>query len=245
MNPTTSPEVVVRNNAMSMASRAPTAAKTNPTKVLCVDDHAFVAEGLKSRLSMESDLEVVGRLPSADHLVTEVQRNGADIVLLDIDMPGPDPFGAMEDLHRQLPHIRTIMLTAYVRDHYIDAAVKAGAWGYLSKSDAPETIVQAIRKVARGEFAFGPEVLERCQLTRGPRGKRSATPTSRLEALTPREQEILRMIGKGMSRSQIAGAIFRSPKTVDAHRTSIMEKLDIHDRVELARFAIREGLVEA
>ncbi|HYE02648.1 MAG TPA: response regulator transcription factor [Phycisphaerales bacterium] len=227
------------------AARGASATKTNPTKVLCVDDHAFVAEGLKSRLAIENDLEVVGRLPSAEHLVSEVQKVGAEIVLLDIDMPGPDPFGAMEDLHRQLPHVRTIMLTAYVRDHYIDAAVKAGAWGYLSKSDAPETIVTAIRKVARGEFAFGPEVLERCQLTRGPRGKRSATPTSRLESLTPREQEILRMIGKGMSRSQIAAAIFRSPKTVDAHRTSIMEKLDIHDRVELARFAIREGLVEA
>jgi DNA-binding NarL/FixJ family response regulator len=216
-----------------------------PTRVLCVDDHAFVVEGLRSRLALESDLEWVGRLASAEHLVPEVQRTSPNIVLLDIEMPGPDPFGAMEDLHRQSPDVRVIMLSAYVRDHYIDAAVKAGAWGYLSKSDSPDTIIEAIRKVARGEFAFGPEVVDRCRLVKGQRGKRSAAPTSRLEALTAREQEILRMIGKGMSRGEIAQAIFRSPKTVDAHRTSIMEKLDIHDRVELARYAIREGLVEA
>lgn len=216
-----------------------------PTRVLCVDDHAFVGEGLRSRLALESDLEWVGRLSTAEHLVPEVTRTTPDVVLLDIEMPGPDPFGAMEDLHRQVPEVKTIMLSAYVRDHYIDAAVKAGAWGYLSKSDAPETIIEAIRKVARGEFAFGPEVIERCRLVKGARGKRASAPTSRLDALTAREQEILRMIGKGMSRGEIAQAIYRSPKTVDAHRTSIMEKLDIHDRVELARYAIREGLVEA
>lgn len=216
-----------------------------PTRILCVDDHAFVAEGLRARLALESDLECVGRLASAEHLVPEVKKTGAQIILLDIEMPGPDPFGALEDLHRQCPEVRTIMLSAYVRDHYIDAAVKAGAWGYLSKSDSPDTIIHAVRKVARGEFAFGPEVMDRCRLVRGRGNKRSTTPQSRLESLTPREQEILRMIGKGMSRSEIAAAIFRSPKTVDAHRTSIMEKLDIHDRVELARYAIREGLVEA
>jgi DNA-binding NarL/FixJ family response regulator len=217
-----------------------------PIRVMSVDDHAFVTQGLRSRLAMEHDLEWVGSLPSAENLVAEAERLRPSIVLLDIEMPGPDPFSVVEDLRRQVPDAKVLVLSAYVRDHYLDAAVQSGAWGYLSKGDPPETIIDAIRKVARGEFAFGPDVMQRTQSMRGHGRKRNgAAPRSRLESLTAREQEILRMIGKGMTRTEIAQTLFRSPKTVDAHRTSIMEKLDIHDRVELARFAIREGLVEA
>jgi NarL family two-component system response regulator LiaR len=216
-------------------------------RVLCVDDHPFVVEGLRSRLALEPDLEFAGHLSTTEGLAAEAERLRADIVLLDIEMPGPDPFAAMDDLSRQGSRSRVILLSAYVRDHYIDAAVKAGGWGYLSKNDLPEAIIDAIRRVARGEFAFGPEVLRRCQLLRAAEGESPVSrqgPPSRLDTLTRREQEVLRMIGKGLSRAQIAAALYRSPKTVDAHRISIMEKLDIHDRVELARYAIREGLVE-
>jgi DNA-binding NarL/FixJ family response regulator len=235
-------------------------------RVLSVDDHAFLAEGLRARLAMEPDMEVVGHLPRAEGLVQKVRDTMANIVLLDIEMPGPDPFEALAELRQQCPDARTIILSAYVRDRYVDATVKAGAWGYLAKSDEPEVIVGAIRDVADGRFVFGPMVLERCRqlgreearingngggvgLAEAPATGGTATavltpPTSRLGALTPRELQILRMIGKGMSRTEIAKVIFRSPKTVDAHRASIMEKLAIHDRVELARYAIREGLVE-
>lgn len=216
-----------------------------PIRVLCVDDHAFLVEGLQARLSLARDLEFVGRLPTADNLVNEAKRTNADVVLLDIEMPGPDPFEALDDLRRQCPRTRAIMLSAYIRDHYIDSAVNSGAWGYMSKNDDPESITAAIRKVANGEFAFGPSVLERCTVRKNGALTEGNKPVSKLQALTPREQQILRMIGKGLSRAEIAKTISRSPKTVDAHRTSIMEKMDIHDRVELARFAIREGLVEA
>ena len=135
------------------------------------------------------------------------------------------------------------MFSAYVKDHYIDAAFKGGAYGYVSKSDEPDQVIQLIRKVTQGEFAFGRKVLERCQPLK-PAGKPKTAPVSRLEQLTSRESQILRMIGKGMTRVQIAQAISRSPKTVDNHRAAIMEKLGIHDRVELARYAISEGLVE-
>jgi NarL family two-component system response regulator LiaR len=217
-----------------------------PIRVLCVDDHAFLAEGLQSRLSLARDMEFVGRLSTAEDLVAEAKRTRADVVLLDIEMPGPDPFEALEDLCRQHPSSRAIMLSAYVRDHYVDAAVNAGAWGYLCKNDEPDTIIDAIRKVANGEFVFGPSVMGRCTVEKKGRGIPGAVkPTSKLQALTAREQQILRMIGKGMSRIEIAKTLCRSPKTVDAHRASIMEKMDIHDRVELTRYAIREGLVEA
>lgn len=204
-------------------------------RVLCVDDHAFLAEGLRSKLALERDMEFVGWLPDASHIVREVEERRADVVTLDIEMPGPDPFEAVEDLQRRCPDVKTIMLSAYVRDSYIDAAVEAGAWGYLSKSDDPDEIVTAIRTVVDGKFAFGPSVRDRLP---APRGK------SRSSLLTAREQQILRMIGRGMSRSEIAHALYRSSKTVDAHQQSIMKKLRIHDRVDLVRYAIREGLVE-
>lgn len=213
-------------------------------RILCVDDHAFLVEGLRARFALEPDLECVGWLSSAENLLQEIKRNPADVVLLDIEMPGPDPFEAMRELQRRFPDVRTIVLSAYVRDHYFEAAAEAGAWGYLSKGDDPDSIVAGIRKVARGEFALSPEVEERCGLPHPARGRRGEKPASRLSTLTPREQQILRMIGKGMSRAAIARKLHRSPKTVDAHQTSIMEKLGIHDRVELVRYTIREGLVE-
>ncbi len=215
-----------------------------PVRVLCVDDHAFLAEGMKSRLSIEADMEIVGWLESAEGLSEEVQRREADVVLLDIEMPGPDAFEVLASLCQSNPQVRTIMLSAYVRDHYIDAATKAGAWGYLSKSDSPDSVVEAIRKVVGDEFAFGPKVLERCRPRLGA-PEQQDPPSSRLDELTPRETQILRLIGKGMSRVEIAHAIHRSPKTVDNHRAAIMRKLAIHDRVELARYALREGLTEA
>ncbi|MFN0012344.1 MAG: response regulator [Phycisphaerales bacterium] len=247
------------------------------TRVLSVDDHAFLAEGLRARLSLEPDMEVVGHLARADHLAEKVAELHVDVVLLDIEMPGKDPFLALAELRRVCPAVRTIILSAYVRDRYVDATVKAGAWGYLAKSDDPETIIRAVRDVTNGRFTFGPAVLERCRHIGVPENPAAAaahapparprttgaktddTPDgpgaegegpagvhagSRLAALTTRELQVLRMIGRGLSRTQIADSIFRSPKTVDAHRAAIMEKLDIRDRVELARFAIREGLVE-
>jgi DNA-binding NarL/FixJ family response regulator len=215
-----------------------------PIRVLCVDDHAFLVEGLQARLNMSRDMEFVGRLASAEDLVEEAKRTRPDIILMDIEMPGPDPFEALEDLRRQCPQVRVIILSAYVRDHYIDAAVNAGAWGYMCKDDAPESIIHAIRDVAGGAFVFGPNVIGRCTIKRN-NGNGTSQPKSKIQSLTAREQQILRMIGKGMSRAEIAKALHRSPKTVDAHRAAIMEKMDIHDRVELALYAVREGLVEA
>ncbi len=216
-----------------------------PIRILCVDDHAFLVEGLSARFELEPDFELVGRLSTADNLVEEARRTRAQIVLLDIEMPGADPFVAIDDLRRALPDVRVVMLSAYIRDHYIDAAYKAGAWGYFSKGDDTNSLIDGIRKVAAGEFALGPKVQERCQPLKGGRRGKSQLPASRLDLLTAREQEVLRLIGRGMSRSDIAQALCRSPKTIDGHREMIMKKLDIHDRGELVRFAIREGLVEA
>ncbi len=215
-----------------------------PIRILCVDDHRFLVDGLHARFDLESDLEYVGSLPNANDIVDAVKRLKPHVVLLDIEMPGRDPFEAVEDLCRLCPEVRTIILSAYVRDHYISSATQSGVYGYFSKSDDAEAIVNGIRKVAQGEFAFGPKVRERCAPPARGMSGHPIVPSSKLDLLTPREAEVLRMIGKGLSRSDIAKGLSRSPKTVDGHREAIMEKLDIHDRAELVRFAIREGLVE-
>jgi len=221
--------------------------RSERTRVLCVDDHEFLADGLRARLALTDDLEFVGWMPTAEGLLGKLKETGAHVVLLDIEMPGPDPFEAIGDVRRRFPDTKVLVLSAYVRDHYFESAVEAGAWGYLSKGDRPECLVEAIRKAAKGEFAFSPEVEERCWIARRP-GSGTVVGTvaraSRLSGLTSREQQVLRLIGRGMSRADIARVLHRSPKTVDAHQSAIMNKLDIHDRVDLVRYAIRERLVE-
>src|SRR5690606_25439026 len=145
---------------------------------------------LRARFNLEPDIKWVGRLPSAEGLVQEVKRLRPAIVLLDIEMPGPDPFEVADDLRRQCENTRVIILSAYVRDHYISAAYKVGVWGYFSKSDDADAIVEGIRKVDRGEFALGPKVAERCKpVKKVKRNAPQAVPESKLETLTDREQE--------------------------------------------------------
>jgi DNA-binding NarL/FixJ family response regulator len=160
-------------------------------------------------------------------------------------------------LHHMHPGVRFIFLSAHVRDGYLAAAYKCGAWGYFAKGDELDEIVAGIKEIARsaqGTFVMGPKVKERCQPTRPPspharpsRGAKQtdARPRTALEALTPREIEILRLIGKGRSRNEIAQELSRSAKTVDGHQERLMKKLGVESRSELMRFAIREGLAEA
>ena len=207
-------------------------ADSKTIRVLCVDDHAFLVAGLRARLDIEEGMEFVGHLETADDLVSHVQRTKADIVLLDIEMPGADVFEAVHSLHHRCPEVRAILLSAHVRDQYLDSAFAAGAWGYLTKGDSPDDVIEGIRKVAAGESAVSPVVMKR-----RPEG-------SKLGRLTIREKQILRMIANGMSRTEIAERLSRSPMTIDNHRKSILKKLGIHDRVELVRYAIAEGLGE-
>ncbi|MFK7959332.1 MAG: response regulator [Phycisphaerales bacterium] len=217
---------------------------STPIRVLCVDDHAFLADGLRARIDAEPDMSFVAHLESADGLAAALREHRPDVVLLDIDMPGRDPFDALVDMQRDAPTVRAIMFSAYVRDRYIDMAYKAGAWGYLSKSDPPDQVVTGIRDVMNGRVATSDAVQERTQESRPGRSDRPEL-KSRMETITRRELEVLRMIALGMGRTEIAAKLHRSPMTIDNHRKSIMKKLDIHDRGELIRFAIAEGLVEA
>jgi DNA-binding NarL/FixJ family response regulator len=219
---------------------------TLPIRVLCADDHQFLIDGLKARFELESDINLVGSLNSTTDLLAKVQELKPNIVLLDIEMPGPDPFDTAHEIHRTLPNVRVIILSAHIRDHYINEAVKSGAFGYFSKSGSTDEIINGIRRVARnGEFVLGSKVKARCTIRKRTRQGTITVLKTKLDTLSPREQEVLRMIGRGMTRIEIAEMLCRSPKTVDGHREKIMDKLDIHDRGELVRYAIREGLAEA
>lgn len=246
------------NPASQMARRkAPSSSLPGPAvRVLCVDDHAVLVEGLKAQFAIEGRIQCVGYLSSATNLLEEVARLKPDVVLLDIEMPGPDVFETADRLRHMHPELRFVFLSAHVRDGYLAAAYKCGASGYFAKGDELDDIVAGLKEVARnpaGVFVMGPKVRQRVQPARtGPatlygksRQKSDLQPKTALEALTPREIEVLRLIGKGRSRVEIADELSRSAKTIDGHQERIMKKLGIDSRAELMRFAIREGLAEA
>jgi two-component system, NarL family, invasion response regulator UvrY len=242
-------QAVKRSAAAGRYTPASDDGKWTGIRVLCVDDHAVLVEGLKAQFAIDGQIRVVGRLPSAEKLLSEVARLEPDVVLLDIEMPGPDVFETADRMHREYPKLRFVFLSAHVRDGYLASAYKCGAWGYFAKGDELEDIVAGIKELARstaGTFVMGPKVRQRCAAAPATGPRRADAPVKTpLEQLTAREVEILRLIGKGLSRTEIAKELSRSAKTVDGHQERLMKKLGVASRAELMRFAIREGLAEA
>lgn len=235
---------------------------SRPVRVLCVDDHLVLIEGLTARFAIDGSIEVVGHLTSAARLTEEVVRLRPDVVILDIEMPGPDAFEMTDRMKRKCPEVRVVVLSAHIRDAFISASFRAGVCAYFAKSDEVADIVRGIHEVANsrsGSFLLGPKVRERCRPVTSLRGDdgggkvprdatykmRAGSPITLLDSLTSREEEILRLIGKGLSRTQIAAQLCRSAKTIDAHQGRMMKKLGIASRADLMRFAIREGLAQA
>lgn len=215
-----------------------------PITVLLADDHTLVRETLGKWLRSAGDIEVVAEVGSADEAVAEAIRHRPDVLLLDIDMPGLLCFDAARTIRARSPGTRILFLSAFFHDRYIEEALAVEASGYITKGEPPETVVRAIRTASSGGAYFSPEVQARIVIDS--RGARLAPEGhTRASTLTPREIEVLRYIARGLPKREIAEIMHLSVKTIDNHSTSLMAKLDIHDRVELARFAIREGLVEA
>lgn len=211
--------------------------------VLLADDHVLVREMLHERLTREG-MKIVGLASSGDQVVELAAECLPDVAVLDIDMPGMSAFQAAREVRRASPNTRVIFLSAFVHDSYVDQALAVEASGYLTKSEPPEAIVEAIRRVHRGRSSYSRSVLDRIVVD--PAGVRLANGSrSRCGLLTEREREVLGYVAMGLPQKQIARLAGISVKTVQHHVTHLMDKLEIHDRVELARFAIREGLVEA
>lgn len=208
-------------------------------EVLLVDDHDLVRESLSDRLNRENDLTVVGTCGNADDAIPSARDLQPRIILMDIDMPGLICFDAARRILSAQPDIGLIFLSAHVHDHYVDEANSVGARGYLTKGCPPEEVISAIRTVSEGATYYSEEVQARLI----PRDGGDGEETSRVSTLTKREREILSYIARGLAKKEVAGIMKISVKTVEKHTENVMRKLDIHDRVELCRFALREGLI--
>jgi len=215
-----------------------------PVSILLADDHALVRGTLRSHLEIEPDMTVVADVGDADEALAQAKKLNPNIVLLDIDMPGTLCFEAARRIKIFCPETRILFLSAFSSDRYIEQALAVEASGYITKGEPPEVVVRAIRSVMTGAAYYSPQVQTRFVVDE--RGVRLAQPTqTRVSSLSQREMEVLRYIARGLSKKQIAALMHISVSTVDAHSARLMNKLDIHDRVELARYAIREGLAEA
>lgn len=214
------------------------------TTIILADDHALVRGALKTALEREPDIAVVAEVATADEAVVEALNLKPDIVLLDIEMPGQHSFEAAGTIRSRLPETRIIFLSGFHHDRYIEQAIAIQAAGYLTKSEPPKRLVEAIRTVMAGGICYSPEIQARIIIDPQNHHRLSPTGLTRAATLTDREVSVLRYIARGLSKKEIAQQMSVTPSAVDRHCTRLMTKLDIHDRVDLTKFAIREGLAE-
>ncbi len=211
------------------------------TRILVADDHALVRQGVKRVLDREPDLAVVAEAADGAEAVVQALDDSVDLAILDISMPRKTGLQAARELSRRRPELRTLILSMYDNEQFLFEALKAGASGYVLKSGADDDIAGACRAAMRGQSFLYPSAVDtliRDFIERaGERGEE-------FELLTPRELEVLKLIAEGHTSKEIAAILVISIKTVDRHRTNMLEKLGMRDRVQLTRYAIRRGLIE-
>jgi DNA-binding NarL/FixJ family response regulator len=200
-------------------------------RVLIADDHAVVRQGLRTFLDLQDDIEVVAEASDGAEALAAAEQHAPDVVLIDLVMPNVDGIEAIRGLRERVPHARAVVLSSFIDDEKLLPAVRAGAAGYLLKDVQPQELVAAIRTVHEGGALLHPRVASRLleELTTDP--------------LTPREREVLALIGRGMANKAIALELSLSEKTVKAHVSSILAKLGVADRTQAALYAVRAGLV--
>jgi DNA-binding NarL/FixJ family response regulator len=210
-------------------------------RVLLVDDHTIFREGVRALLSEHDDIEVVGEASDGREAIDKVAELQPDVVLMDIAMPGLGGLEATLEIRKLRPESRVLVLTQYDNREYVFPILKAGATGYVLKQAAATDLVAAIRAVhAGGSFLYSTvakTVLDD-YLARG------RVPEDPYETLSDREKQVLRLVAEGRTSREIAQLLVLSVKTVMGHRANLMEKLGIHNRTELVKYAIRHGLVE-
>ena len=218
---------------------------TTTIKILIVDDHPVVRDGLNAVLETQTDFEVVGEAGDGQEAVAQVEKLRPDVVLLDLDMPVLDGLGALQQIMRQWPRTKVIIFTVFDTDERILTAVQSGAQGYLLKGDAPRNeIFRAVRTVYEGGALLQPVVagklLRQVQIQTNP----PIPDQSGVEDLTEREQDVLELIGQGMANKEIAQRLFISERTVKFHVSAILAKLGAGNRTEATRIAAQRGLIK-
>jgi DNA-binding NarL/FixJ family response regulator len=215
-----------------------------PIDVLLADDHAVVRDGLRSLLEEIEDIRIVGEAANGLEAVEKAERLGPDVVLMDITMPALNGLEAARQIKARSGRVAVVFLTMHESEQYFLEAVRCGVEGYVPKSAPSEEVVDAIRSAAKGQIYIHPSVAH-FLLRSFVRGHAAEDLQDPYASLTAREREILSLIGNGLKTGEMAERLCISPNTVHRHRTALMQKLGLHDRMELLRYCIRRGLVDA
>jgi two-component system response regulator NreC len=215
----------------------------NRIRVLIADDHGVLRAGVRMLLAAQADMEVAGEAASGREAVQLAEELRPDVVLMDLSMPDMDGFEATRALKARCPQVAVLALTMYDSDEHFFRALQAGASGYLPKRAAATELLEAIRSVGSGDaFLYPPlaKALLQDYLHRVQVGEESSS----YDGLTEREREVLQLIAKGLLNRQIAELLGIAVATVERHRANIMERLNLHSRTELIKYAIRKGLID-
>lgn len=204
-----------------------------PIRVLLVDDHAVVRQGLKMFLSLDPELEIAGEAGTGEAALEEVERLEPDVVLMDLLMPGMGGIAATAEIRRSHPEVEVVALTSVLEDASVINAVKAGAIGYLLKDTRAEDLCRALKAAAAGQVQLSPEAAARLM-----REIREPEPR---DGLSEREGEVLELVARGLSNREVAGHLGIAEKTVKSHMTSVMSKLGVSSRTQAALYAWRSG----
>jgi len=209
-------------------------------RILIADDHAIVREGLRTLISSEPGLELVGEAADGNEAVLKARELNPDIILMDLVMPHKDGLQAIKEIKQTNPEIRILVLTSFAEDDKVFPAVKAGALGYLLKDSMPRELLQAIRDVYLGGPSLHPSVA--LKLLREIREPPKSIPVK--ESLTDREIDVLKLIAQGMTNQEIADRLILSEWTVRTHVSDILSKLHLTNRTQAALYALRKGIAD-
>jgi DNA-binding NarL/FixJ family response regulator len=211
-------------------------------RVVIADDHALLRDGIKAMLSLAEDIEVVGEASDGREAVAQCRRLKPDVVLMDIAMPGLGGLEAALELKHEAPKTRVLVLTQYEDREYVHRFIKIGVAGYLLKRVLGAELVAAIRRVVKGGLVLDPQIaMEAIQHPPKDVGAEGEDP---YESLTDREKQVLRLVALGHSNKEVAEFLKISIKTAMSHRERVMEKLDLHSRTDLIKFAIKKGVIQ-
>lgn len=212
-------------------------------RILLADDHTILRAGLRMMLNAQPDMEVIGEAQDGKQAINATIHLQPDIVLMDITMPDMGGIEATRQIKRIAPEVKVLVLTMHENDEYVFQALRAGASGYILKEAADTELITALHVLRSGQFYLSPSaqsVIVGDYLQRVHTGEEKDSYNN----LTEREKEILKLVAEGYTNNQIAERLVISPKTVDTHRTHVMDKLNLHSRAELVKYAMRRGLLE-
>jgi len=209
-------------------------------RVLIVDDHAILREGVRALLTLHDDVEVVGEAADGKQAIAQVEALDPDVVLMDIAMPGLGGIEASLEMKKLGKHGKILILSQYEDREYVRRLLKAGVSGYVLKKSAGSELANAIRAVHRGGLVLDPEVARTAMEEANPAAPGQADP---YESLTDREKQVLKLVAEGRANKEVAEVLGISVKTAMSHREHVMEKLGLHNRTELVRFALKRGVI--